>query len=87
MTLAAMRPLEISVAGTLKKPRGSCGLSFSILRVDGRLVWLHKSVEAGVRLPNEGPFEVPSLWIHSSWVRISIVSMSIWLTKTENWTV
>jgi lipopolysaccharide transport system ATP-binding protein len=56
--LAAMRPLEIRVAGTLRSPRGRCDLSFSILRVDGRLVWLHSSIDAGASLPTEGRFEV-----------------------------
>jgi lipopolysaccharide transport system ATP-binding protein len=55
--LAAMHPLEIKVTGTLHNPRGSCSLLFSILRVDGRLVWLHNSNDAGVRLPTEGRFE------------------------------
>jgi len=56
--LAAMRPLQVKVAGTLNKPNHRCRLSFSILRVDGRLVWLHDSIEAGVPLPDQGPFEV-----------------------------
>jgi lipopolysaccharide transport system ATP-binding protein len=56
-TLTAMCPLEISVAGTLKNAHGRCGLLFSILRVDGRRVWLHKSIEAGLRLPDEGAFK------------------------------
>ena len=52
-----MCPLEIRVAGILKKAQGCCALVFSILRVDGRLVWLHKSIEAGLRLPEDGAFE------------------------------
>lgn len=56
--LAAMRPLQVEISGTLKRAQRGCRLSLSILRVDGRLVWLHDSTEAGVRLPGEGPFEV-----------------------------
>ncbi|MBR0801189.1 ATP-binding cassette domain-containing protein [Bradyrhizobium jicamae] len=57
-TLAAMRPLQVKVTGSLIRPRGRSRLSFSILRVDGRLVWLHDSIEAGMELPTEGAFEV-----------------------------
>jgi lipopolysaccharide transport system ATP-binding protein len=56
-TVMAMRPLEIGVAGTLKNSRGPCGLSISVLRVDGRLVWQHSSIEAGLHLPDAGPFK------------------------------
>ncbi len=55
--LAAMRPLEIRVTGTLHSSQGHYDLSFSILRVDGRLVWLHNSIEAGANLLTAGPFE------------------------------
>jgi lipopolysaccharide transport system ATP-binding protein len=56
--LSAMRPLEIRVAGMLHNPQGGHRLSFSILRVDGRVVWQGNSIDAGVDLPTEGPFEV-----------------------------
>jgi lipopolysaccharide transport system ATP-binding protein len=56
--LAAMKPLEIRIAGSLREPKGRCSLSLSILRVDGRLVWLQNSNEAGLSLPAKGPFEL-----------------------------
>lgn len=58
VALAAMRPLEMQIAGRIHKPVGRCRLSLSILRVDGRLVWRQDSEEAGLRLPTSEPFEV-----------------------------
>ncbi|MBC9877517.1 ABC transporter ATP-binding protein [Bradyrhizobium sp. INPA01-394B] len=56
--LAAMRPLEIRIAGILRKPTGVSRLSLSILRVDGRTVWQQDSNDAGLMLPASGSFEL-----------------------------
>ncbi len=57
--LAAMRPLEMQIAGVLHEPVGACRVSLSILRVDGRLVWRQDSKDAGLLdLPVSKPFEV-----------------------------
>ncbi|MCC8952083.1 ATP-binding cassette domain-containing protein [Bradyrhizobium sp. Pear77] len=55
--LAAMHPLEVRVAGTLRKPVGRCRILLSIVRVDGRSVWRQDSREAGLDLPASGSFE------------------------------
>lgn len=56
--VAAMRPLEMRIAGMLHKPVGSCRVLLSILRVDGRLVWRQDSKAAGLDLPSSKPFEL-----------------------------
>jgi len=56
--LAAMRPLEMRIAGILRNPTGVSRLSLSILRVDGRTVWRQDSNDAGLVLPASGPFEL-----------------------------
>ncbi|WFU66918.1 MULTISPECIES: ABC transporter ATP-binding protein [Bradyrhizobium] len=56
--LAAMHPLEMRIAGTLRKPVGRCRLLLSIVRVDGRSVWRQDSSEVGLDLPAAGSFEV-----------------------------
>jgi lipopolysaccharide transport system ATP-binding protein len=57
-TVAALRPMEINIAGALGEPDGPCELSLALLRVDGRRIWAASSREAGQRLPAAGPFTV-----------------------------
>jgi lipopolysaccharide transport system ATP-binding protein len=57
-TVAALRPMEMQIAGTLGDCDGPCELSLALLRVDGRRVWSASSREAGQRLPAAGPFIV-----------------------------
>ena len=56
--LTAMHPLEMRVAGTLRKPVGRCRILLSIVRVDGRSVWRQDSSSAGLDLPASTSFEV-----------------------------
>jgi ABC-type polysaccharide/polyol phosphate transport system ATPase subunit len=55
-SLDAMQPLEIVISGLLSDPIGRCRLEISIVRVDGRGVWVHNSAHSGIELANKGPF-------------------------------
>ena len=53
-TVTAMRPLTIEIRGTVRT--AGCDLSLSLLRVDGRRIWLQRASDNGARLPPSGGF-------------------------------
>src|SRR5262249_4271203 len=57
-TALAMVPVTIVVQGRVDPGRRARDLAICLTRVDGRLVWRRRLVEAGGALPTEGPFTV-----------------------------
>jgi lipopolysaccharide transport system ATP-binding protein len=57
-TALAMVPATIVVRGRVDPGRRARDLTICLTRVDGRLVWRRRLVEAGGALPADGPFSV-----------------------------